>query len=421
MNSRLTTRLSAASLLAALGLLGGCMGHGQHTSEGLSLAKERVSQLKAATTWQMAEQQFLAGDLKKAKKSVLQSIAINDHVAKSHLLLGRIYIEEGKLEDARTSLLEAERLEAAKTEGRGAEPLYYLGIVSERFQQFDEAFGFYSKAAEIAPENAQYTVAAAEMLTAQGKLDDAQALLLSRGTTFSHNAAIRQSLAQVSMLKRDYKGAVEYYREARRLAPDDLALLEELVRAEMAAGDYREAEFDLTVLLKNDANRARRDLQVMRAECLMRSGRPAEARAMLSNLTAGEEGSRDLLAWSLLGQACMELNDTGRLRLVAGRLIALAPERYEGYFMRAVYLKSTGDMAGAMRSLEDAINVAGANPEPMLYKALMLMDQGRLCEASQVTQQVLAVYPDHASALQLQTVISGQGAVTTAPAAQPQQ
>lgn len=398
---------SATTLL----LLAGCMSHGEHTSEGLSLAKTRLGQLKAGTELQMAEQQFMAGNLERAKKTAMKAITIEESNPKAFVLLGRIYLEEGKLEDAKGAFAKAESIDAKNVDAQ-----YYTGIVYERFSQFDEAHVRYSRAAELSPDNPQYVVAAAEMLIRLRKLAEAERYLISHQDRFAHNAAIRQSLARLSALKGDHAKAVEYFSEARRLAPDDVLVMEELLRARIAVGDYREAEFDLAALLKNESLKGRRDLQLLRADCLLNTGRAGEARAMLTKLTSGDEGARDLAAWLLLGKACAELNDGPRMRIVAGRLIALAPERYEGYFLRALHLKQSGDAAGAMRSLDEAIAAAGEVSEPMLLKSLWLSDAGRPREALEVAQQVLAVQPDNANARQMVEALSGR-TFTTAPEA----
>lgn len=392
-------------------LLAGCMGHGQHTTEGLSLAKQRMGQLKSGTEFEMAEQQFLAGNLEKAKKTVMKAITLNEKSPKGFVLLGRIYLEEGKLEDARGALAKAAELDAKNVDAQ-----YYQGIVFERFSQFDEAQACYTRAAELAPDNPQYVVAAGEMLVRQGKPAEAEQFLLARQEQFGHNAALRQSLGRLAMLREDYGKAVEYFSEAHRLAPDDLLMLEELMRARVAAGEYRDAEFDLSVLLKNEQYKSRRDLALLRAQCLMQISRPGEARAILTNLTSGDEGARDLPAWMLLGRACTELNDLPRMRICAGRLIALAPERHEGYLLRALHQKQSGDLAGALRSIDQAVDTSGTNYEPALLKSMWLAEAGRQEEALATAQQVLQADPGNARAQQIVQGISG-GAMTTAPEA----
>ena len=110
-----TSRLIRAATLAlatltAAALTGcGALGkHGQFTQEHLNQAQEKMTMLKSGTEWQMAHQQFLAGDLDKALKTVDRSIAMNGTVPKSHLLRGRIMLEKSRLEEARQEFLTAQ-------------------------------------------------------------------------------------------------------------------------------------------------------------------------------------------------------------------------------------------------------------------------------------------------------------------------
>src|SRR3954468_17950315 len=76
----------------------GCAGmdhHGKYTAEHQSAAKAKMEGLKAATEYKMGEQAYLAGDLPKAIKHVELSISLNDHVAKSYVMYGRIKMEMG--------------------------------------------------------------------------------------------------------------------------------------------------------------------------------------------------------------------------------------------------------------------------------------------------------------------------------------
>src|SRR5687767_5935812 len=96
-------RSHARTIVPVLALLtlAGCAGHGNYTQERVNAAGARMSQLKSGTEWQMAQQQFLAGELDKSLKTVDRSIALNDQVPKSHTLRGRILVEKGRLEEAR--------------------------------------------------------------------------------------------------------------------------------------------------------------------------------------------------------------------------------------------------------------------------------------------------------------------------------
>src|SRR5262249_38192083 len=153
-------------------------------------------------------------DLDKALKSVNASIAINDKYAKSHVLRGRILIEKGDLEGARTSLVTAEGIDPKYPDTQ-----YYLGIIHERFNQPGEALARYTKAAELEPKNPQYLIASAEMLIQQDKLDEAQALIDSQRQTFQYNPAVKQTEGHIAMIRNQPDVASKLFGEARLLAP----------------------------------------------------------------------------------------------------------------------------------------------------------------------------------------------------------
>lgn len=376
--------------LALLAVAGGCNnpGQGKYTSEAKAQAQERMSMLKSGTEWQMAHQQFLAGEMDKAHKTIDKSIAMNPTVSKSHVLKGRILMEKGRLEEARESLLEAERLAADNVEAQ-----YFLGIIHEQFSQPAEALARYLKAAELDVGNPQYVVAAAEMMVQQNRLDDAEQFIDARRHAFEYNAAIKQTLGHIAMLRGDTRLAAERFNEALLLAPDDTAILEDIAQAQMACGNFAEAEFAVTKLLQLEQNKDRRDLKQMRAKCLIALNRVVEARSTLLELSAEPEAARDVQTWIDLGNVAAVLKDKPHLRQAAQRAVALAPDRHEGYTLRGIYNRLEGRPEDALASFEQAVKRAGAEPSPYMLKALVLQDLGRPFEARQTIEQALAANP----------------------------
>lgn len=383
----------ALSLVLAAGLmLGGCNGlneHGKYTGEHKSLAQQRMSMLKSGTEWQMAHQQFLSGDLDKAFKTINHSLAINPDVAKSHVLKGRILIEKGRLEEARDSLLEAEKLDAENVEAQ-----YYLGIVHEQFRQPAEALARYQKAAELDTANPQYVIAAAEMMLQLNQLDQAEQYLNQRKTNFEYNAAVRQELGHIAMLRGDPKTAAERFNEALLLAPDDLTILEDIAQSQMACGNFAEAEFAASQLLQQEQNKDRRDLKLMRARCMMEMNRPVEARSILLELTADAEGARDYQVWIELGNCAAVLKDRPHLRLSGMRAIALAPDHFEGYTLKALYNRMEGRSEEALAAIDESVERCQGDPNPYMVKAMILQDLGRPFEAKKTIEQAMAKNPD---------------------------
>lgn len=383
------SRSIAFTVLAALSVAGGCgQRHGQYTSEHISQAQERMAVLKSGTEWQMAQQQFLAGDLDKALKTVNRSLAINPNVTKSHVLKGRILIEKGRLEEARECLLTAEKLDDKHVEAQ-----YYLGIVHEQINQPEEALSRYNKAAELDPANPQYVVAGADMLIQLGRLEEAEHLLLSKKSTFEYNAAVRQTLGHIAQLRRDHQAAAMHFSEALLLAPDDLAILEDLAQAQMDSGNFGEAEFALTRLLEKEETADRRDLKQARAKCLVNLNRPVEARSILLELTNDRDASRDFTSWVDLGNVCAVLKDRPHLRQAAARAKAIQPQRHEGFTLQAMYERLEGRSEQALAALAEAVQRCGADPAPLVMQGMIQQELGRPFEARESFQQALARNP----------------------------
>lgn len=394
-----TTRSASLRMLCGLcaGLtlaLGGCSGHGNYTTKTISAAKEKMDMMKSGTEWEMARQAFLAGDLDKALKAVNRSLALNPQVPKTHVLKGRIMFEKGDMEQALDALTKAEALDPSL-----ADAPYYSGLVFERLTQKEKALESYQKAAAIEPSNVQYTIASAEMMVDLGRLDEAKDYLNGKAQTFEHNAAVRQVLGHIALIQADPKTAAGYFDEARLLAPDDMAIIEDLARAQVATGQYGDAEVYLAKLINSPDGKNRRDLMHLRARCLTALDRRLEARDTLIKLTDGQEGQNDVEAWIALGQICYTMKDTNRLRQASGRVMAVAPNRPEGYVLRSLQLRRSGDLRGA----EDAVRKAlerKQDSDALVLLGMIQQEQNQHNQAATTFRQALTVNPSNTQATQ---------------------
>ena len=161
-----------ASLIGMCALFA-CEGHGTYTSKFLDEVERDRARLRSATEYDQAVQQFQSGDLKRALSTVDISIALNGQAPKSHLLKGRILLEMGQSGAAVASLELGVTLDPAEPSF-----YYYRGIVSERVGRLEEALSDYRTAAIIEPTAAQYLLAAAEVLIALERLEEARELVL---------------------------------------------------------------------------------------------------------------------------------------------------------------------------------------------------------------------------------------------------
>lgn len=399
------------SLLAVVGLAGtlaltGCGGHGKYTQEHINRAEERMSLLKSGTEWDLARQAFLAGDLKKAEKKVDVSLALNDTVVKSHVLRGRIMLEQGRMDQALISLGRAEELNPADVDAQ-----YYMGIVYERLMERELALECFQKASELDPSDPQYVVAAAEVMVDMGDAAGAQAYLEEREGMFRHAPGVRQTLGHIAMIRGEAERAVELFHEAQLLAPDDTGIVEDLARAQMRTGRFGDAELALATLMQDDEHENRRDLKHLRVRCLLALDRPVAARTILDQLTQGDEGSADTAAWLMAGRVAVRLDDQGRLREASRRVISLAPEQAEGHFLRAIWLHRMDRFDAALPAAIEAARLDPENPDHFVLVGMIERSLGREQAAMRAFARAVELDPTHGIASDL----AGQGTVVNVP------
>lgn len=389
--------------------LGACAGgQGNFTREGASVAKERMNAMKSATEWEMARQAFISGDLEKALRKVDSSISINEHVVKSHVLKGRILIEMGELGQALRSLHVAQTIDP-----QDADTHYYLGIAFERLNRPEDAAEHFMTACELEEYNPGYAVAAAEMLVDLNRVEEARQYLLNLPRSVD-NAGMRQMLGHIALIQGHTDEAVRLFAQARLLAPDDQAIQEDLIRAQMLTGQHAAAEMNIAALRQNKDNAKRRDLMSLHAEALMGVNRPVEARTIYQELLADPNMVSDVQSWVGLGNAAYMINDQRTLRRAASRVVALDPSSFEGYALWALCHRQDKQFDKALSSINQTIERAPGDPSFHALRAMILADLGRQSEAVIAARRAVELAPEEPKFVTLQNQLR-TGSYATVP------
>lgn len=388
----------------------GCSGFGRanKSEKEVTAAKVKMDALKAGTEYQLAYQAFLSHDMDKASRHTDYAIGLAPEVAKPWILKGRIALENNDFQTA-----EASFTKVATKDPKNADAQYYLGVVAERTSHKQEALGFFKAAADLDTANDDYVIAAAETLIDLNQLSDAQTYLTEKVNTFRHSAGIRQTLGHIAMIQNNYDQALNYFGEARLLAPEDNTILEDLTRAQYEMGKYGEADSNLARLLRDPENDNRRDLRHMKARCLVHLDQPVEARKILEQLTTGDEGSSDIEAWIGYGQTAFTLRDMARVRTASSRIVALAPNRPEGFVLRGLMFRHLSKFDDAEKSFVRALMI---KEEPETYVLLGLVQQSRLQNDKAIASfnKALALDPNNINARAL--IEKANGTMATVPA-----
>ncbi len=390
--------LSAAALLAPL-LLVGCQ---DTLVEEKADAKNRWLELRSSMMLDMAKQQFNAGDLTQAEKSVKDGLSIDSRHAGLHVLAGRISLEQSKLERA-YHLFNA----AIELEPKSAEAYYYQGLVMQRWQRYDSSLEFYQQAYDNEPDNPAYLLAVAETLVELDRVDQAIDLLESKRQYFDQNAGVRAAIGHLYYMKGKPGLAADNFHEATLLEPDSIRFQEQYAFSLAAAEKHEQAIDVLTNILDNPKHKDRTDLKRALASAYQYTGNVKQAHAVLIQVARGPDS--DVSDWIKLGELSYQQNELGGALQAASKVMNLAPNRHEGYLLAGMVWQKRGNLNNALQMFDRAAAVAPARTEPLILRGLSLQKAGRFTAAAQAYKQALKRQPNDTRAEKLLAAVPQQG------------
>ena len=389
--------LTAAALLAPLLL--GCQ---DTLTEEKADAKNRWLELRSSMMLNMAEQQFRAGDLTQAEKSIKDGLSIDSTHPGLHVLAGRIELERGKLERA-YHLFNA----SIELSPDDPEAYYYQGLVMQRWQRYESSLEFYQQAYDHEPDNASFLLAVGEALVEMDRVDDAISLLESKRQYFDQSAGVRAAIGHLHLMKGQPAKAAEYFQQASLLDPDDTKLKQELAISLAASGNHAEATEIFEQLLKDPDNKERTDLKRELVDAYIHTNQIKEASAILLELARSPKG--DVADWIKLGEMCYQQDDMGGALQAASKVMHLSPERYEGYLLAGLVWQKRENLNNSLQMFDRAAQAAPTSTEPLILRGLSLQKAGRHAAAAEAFSEALRRQPSDNRARQLLSAVTNQG------------
>jgi tetratricopeptide (TPR) repeat protein len=388
-----------AALAAALLLLCSCAGDGTAFKRSRQEAQDSFVRVRVTMRLQQAQQQFDTGDIDQAAKTATDALAEDPKFARLYVLMGRIKIERGDLEQAKLLFDQAIKLDAKLPEAH-----YYAGLVQQRWQQYAAARDQYHQAYELAKDHAPYLLAEAETLVDLDQCDQAAALLSASLTYFDQNSALRLALGHVFEIQHRYDQAEDYYHQAALLRPDDTEVQEDVARVQLEGGASDAAVATLQSLCAMPKYFTRGDVQRMLARAYVSVGRLRDARAQYIRLMKQAPGDSDI--WLRLGEVCLALKDTAGALEASTRVLELAPHLAEGYILAGLAYRARGQNALALGCFTRAGEVAPESAAALILLGITYEQQGRRDAAAGAYGQALQRDPHDARARQLLAHVS---------------
>jgi len=347
------TRLLSIALSTMV--LAGCNAMPKSGIEARTRAHDRMDQVTAAMSRKQALNAFETGQLDKARQLVTAGIERHAEDPQSWALLGRILMEQLRLDEAVLALNRAVELDAEHAESH-----YFLGVIYERWSKDSEAAKHYTAAHQADPAKPQYLMAAAESRLAVGDVPAARALIEERLARFEHHAAMQHLLAHMALLENDAAIAAERCEEARLLAPEDESIARDLCRMRFRAGDWPgciNAVEDWHARFKGVDSA----LDQLRARSLVLVRRHNEARSVYRALCDADPENDAL--WRERGLLAWEQGDWDSVQTCGVAIENLRPGTYEATLFKALHARSTGDLLVARKLLESLVKADPDRPE----------------------------------------------------------
>jgi len=391
--------LSLAAMMLCASSLFGCVTNSH--KEWKDSATSRWHSLRSAAMLDMAKGQFEAGALDQAEKTVTEAAAIDSTNPALHLLAGRIALEHGQLERAyRLFQISAENA------GDRSDPFYYQGVVLQRWHQYNAALEAYEKAYDLDKTNAGRMLAVAETHVALDEVETAVELLESTKYYFDQNAGLRAMLGHLYTMRSEHNLAVENFRQATMLEPENFRLQEELATSQINAEFYKDAKNTLENLLAQPEYASRRDLQRSLAKAEASVGRHKAAREIYINLTRSDPTNTN--DWIRLGELCWKLEDLGGSLIAANRAVTLDPQRHEGYLLSGMVWQKRGNVENALEMFDRAAELDPQSATPLILRGLSLQKTDRRAAAAEAYTEALRRNPDDHRAERLLAQVTSQ-------------
>jgi tetratricopeptide (TPR) repeat protein len=360
------------------------------TQEGVA----RWNTARAGVLFSLAKEQFEAGSLDDARKTLNSAFKFAPENVQIRLLSAKVSIEQGQLE-----LADAELNRVRELDIKNAESDYLTGVINQRWQKPEVAFEAYQRAYQKNPNELAYLLAQAEMLVQLEKNPRALEILREKLNYFENSPAIRDAVGQLLMQDGQYAEAIAVLRQASALAPDEATIREHYGMALYYAKQYREALSVLERLVnaKDDGkgrpqyvNRA--DIRTAIGECQMEIDRPREAKEHFE--AASQLQPDSVTVWLNLAKVALRLNDLKRAELSLKKAMSIDGKVADVHLLMGYLNLQENKLSEALASFRKASSLDDRDAVSVCMTGLVLEKMGRSGEAVRYYSQALKIKPN---------------------------
>ena len=311
--------LLAGLLIAALG----CNEtHAQKKKAMVDQWEQSTANAQLPAVENMIEQ----GQIKEAKKTLIECIQADPKMPQAFVLIGRIHAIEGRNDKAREAFEKAVKLDSESDSG-----WHFLATLAVLEKDYAQATEYYQKAIDLMPAKVDYIIGLSEVYAETDQFDKAQAVIDAGLSRRPQDLELMLSKARLCQQVGQTDEAIGVYEQAQIMHGDSPQVLEPAGYAYIAQGNWKLAAEKFDLLIKqypeNDPhyNITMRSL----ARCLYHSNQYASALFWYDKLSVVYRDDAGI--WLDMAQAALGLDDAKRAAYCANRAIKVKPSWPQAY------------------------------------------------------------------------------------------
>ena len=308
------------------GLLIAAFGCNETHAQKKKAMVEQWEQSTAQAQLPLAENMIEQGRIEEAKETLLECIQTNPEIPQAFVLIGRIHVIEGRYDKAREAFETAIDLDSQSDSA-----WHFLGALAVMEKDYDRALECYRQALDLMPAKADYAISISEVYAETDQLDKAKVAIEKGLSTQPQNLELMLSKARLLQQDDQIDEAVRIYEQARIMHGDIPEVLEPAGYAHIAQNNWTQAAEKFDLLMKQYSEEDPRYNASMRslAQCLFNSKQYASALLWYDKLSVIYRDDANI--WMDMAQAALGLNDSKRAAYCANNAIKARPSWPQAY------------------------------------------------------------------------------------------
>jgi tetratricopeptide (TPR) repeat protein len=256
------------------------------------------------------------GQIAEAHKSLQALLAEDSENAFAWTLMGRAWIAQKNLPEAKTCFEKAISL----NEPTG-DALLGMGVIAQSGDDHTTALDYYQKALDLTPANTECILAISNTLDVLGRSDEAASLLDAKLSIKPSDSTLLMAAAAQAGRSGNTDKAIRLYQRAAAVDPKNTRAMQSLATLYISGGDWASAADVYAEASAVAEESDKEDYLQRQASCSFNAGRFRAALDSYDKLSISQRNSPDI--WLGIAQSALGVSDAKRARYAAQKALSL--------------------------------------------------------------------------------------------------